>query len=513
MGEEKRNGIDSYNVPQEVSIYDMWSYNTTMEELGDKPWWKLPEKFSSLEEVWEYTKSKEYKEKNLSREAIKIDPEMACQPLGALLAALGIEGTLPYCHGSQGCASYFRFEFTRHFREPVMEAASSMTEDAAVFGGLSNIVEGLQNAYALYKPKHIAVFTSCMAEVIGDDLKAFINRAKQKGSIPEDFPITYANTPSFVGSHVEGYDSMVRAILEQLAEPKEEKTEKINVIPGFDPYTANIKEIKKLLNIMGVDYTFVPDWSRTFDYPLGKFEMYPGGTPLEEVKNAVNNKGSVIIGKFSLKKTAKLIKNKWKQPLQAMEMPIGIEFTDRFIMTVSEMTGKDIPAEIEDMRGIALDAMTDAYQRFHGVKAAVVGDPDIVYGVSKFLLEMGAKPYYVVSTNGTKKWQKEMQALLDSSEFGKGCKAYAGMDLWQLRSLMYEEKPDILIGPCDLKYYAREFDLPLVRIGLPIMDRFNLHRYPIMGYEGVINLVTFIGNALLDHFDRICPEVNFDKLR
>ena len=44
-----------------------------------------------------------------------------------------------------------------------------MTEDGAVFGGQNNLHEGLENAYTLYKPKMIAVFTSCMPEVIGDD--------------------------------------------------------------------------------------------------------------------------------------------------------------------------------------------------------------------------------------------------------------------------------------------------------------------------------------------------------
>jgi nitrogenase molybdenum-iron protein beta chain len=51
----------------------------------------------------------------------------------------------------------------------------SMTEDAAVFGGHANMNDGLQNAYALYKPEMIAVSTTCMAEVIGDDLQAFTN--------------------------------------------------------------------------------------------------------------------------------------------------------------------------------------------------------------------------------------------------------------------------------------------------------------------------------------------------
>ena len=61
-----------------------------------------------------------------------------------------------------------------------------MTEDAAVFGGLNNMIDGLANAYSLYKPKMIAVSTTCMAEVIGDDLNAFIKNAKEKGAGPTD---------------------------------------------------------------------------------------------------------------------------------------------------------------------------------------------------------------------------------------------------------------------------------------------------------------------------------------
>ena len=30
---------------------------------------------------------------------------------------------------------------------------------------------------------------------------------------PEDLPIPYANTPSFNGTHIHGYDSMLRSIL------------------------------------------------------------------------------------------------------------------------------------------------------------------------------------------------------------------------------------------------------------------------------------------------------------
>ena len=108
--------------------------------------------------------------------------------------------------------AYFRTYFNRHFKEPIACVSDSMTEDAAVFGGNKNLNTGLQNASALYKPEIIAVSTTCMAEVIGDDLQAFIVNAKKDGFIDAAIPVPYAHTPSFIGSHVTGWDNMLSLI-------------------------------------------------------------------------------------------------------------------------------------------------------------------------------------------------------------------------------------------------------------------------------------------------------------
>jgi len=167
---------------------------------------------AKMDEVFEWTTTKEYQELNFARESLTINPAKACQPLGAVLCALGFEKTLPYVHGSQGCVAYFRTYFNRHFKEPIACVSDSMTEHAAVFGGQKNMFDGLENAKALYKPEMIAVSTTCMAEVIGDDLNAFIGNSKKEGHIPQEFPTPFAHNPSFVGSHTTGWDNMFEGI-------------------------------------------------------------------------------------------------------------------------------------------------------------------------------------------------------------------------------------------------------------------------------------------------------------
>jgi nitrogenase molybdenum-iron protein beta chain len=461
--------------------------------------------------------TEEYKQKNFARQALVVNPAHACQPLGAELAAHGFAETLAFVHGSQGCASYYRSTFNRHFREPAPAVSSAMTEDGAVFGGQNNLHEGLENAYALYKPKMIAIFTSCMPEIIGDDLTAFIKNARQKGHIPAELPVPYANTPSFNGSHVHGYDSMLTSILTTLTEGKAIEgrcTGKLNFIAGFDCNVGNYREYKKYFEEFGIPYTFLADIAETFDSPNdGKYRTYPGGTPLDEAADSVNGKATLTVGPFATSKTFTFIKEQYSGTHVSMPMPMGIAKTDAFLMRLAELFDKPVPASLKAERGRAVDAMTDAQQYMHGKKFAVYGDPDLVLGYVSFLLEMGASPWHVLCSKGSKKLEREIQALLDASPYGKGCKVYMNRDLWHLRSLLMTDKVDALIGDTHGKFAARDAKIPLFRFGFPIFDRVNLHRAPIIGYQGVINMVTTICNKFIDIVDETCEDRYFEMMR
>ncbi|NNJ61332.1 MAG: nitrogenase molybdenum-iron protein subunit beta [Dactylosporangium sp.] len=485
------------------------------EQFARKREFEAPTDPEELARVTEWTRGQEYREQNFAREALVVNPAKACQPLGAVLAALGFAGTLPLVHGSQGCVAYFRSHLTRHFKEPTPVVSSSMTEDAAVFGGLTNLVEALDNATALYQPDMVAVSTTCMAEVIGDDLQNFITTARQKGAVGDEFPVPFAHTPSFVGSHLHGYDVMLRGILGYLTKDRGgEPNGKINIVPGFASSTGDLRELRRILTVMGVACTMLGDHSDAFDSPAtGEYDLYPGGTSLEEAADAINALATVFLQESTTRKTTELVREEWGQETVTVPFPLGIANTDRFVMDIARLAGVPVPDALTTERGRLIDAMADSHAYLHGKRVAVAGDPDLVVPLLGFLLELGMEPVHVVSTTGDAAFRARAEAVLAGSPFGGQATVWPGKDLWHLRSLVFTEPVDLLIGSSHLKYLAREADVPLVRIGFPIFDRHHLHRFPTIGYAGGVWLLAQLVNTVLDELDRAPSGRGFDLVR
>jgi nitrogenase molybdenum-iron protein beta chain len=475
-----------------------------------------------VKEIADWTKSWEYREKNLAREAVTVNPAKACQPLGAVFAAAGYAKTMSFVHGSQGCVAYYRSHLARHFKEPVSAVSSSMTEDAAVFGGLNNMVDGLANTHALYQPEMIAISTTCMAEVIGDDLTSFVAAAKAKGSVPEDYDLPHAHTPAFVGSHVDGYDNMQKAILEHFWKDQERTPgDGINIVPGFDGFAVgNIRELRRMLGLMGIEATVLSDVSDVYDTPAdGDFQMYAGGTTRDEVKAALDAKATLSMQHYCSRKTLEYCKSVG-QATASLHYPLGVGATDELLMTLSELTGQPIPDALKLERGRLVDALADSQSYLHGKTYAIYGDPDFVYAMTRFVLETGGEPRHCLATNGSKAWAKKMQALLDGSPFGKAAQVWPSKDLWALRSLMATEPVDLLIGNSHGKYLERDLGVPLVRLTFPIFDRHHHHRFPTWGYQGGLQVLvklldTIFGrlDAASDQSEPAFADISFDLTR
>jgi len=437
----------------------------------------------------------------------KINPAKTCQPLGAMYAALGIHGCLPHSHGSQGCCAYHRMHLTRHFRDPVMASSSSFTEGASVFGGAANLKTSIKNVFAIYDPEIMAVHTTCLSETIGDDLPNIIKTAE----IPEGKAVIHVNTPSYQGSHVTGFAGMCRAMVSYLARSDSpEKKSQMNVLPGFvNP--ADMREIRRIVDILGVKMIMFPDTSGVLDTPLtSRYRMYPeGGTRVADIRDAGNSEVTLALGAFASNSAADLLQDTCGVTGIPLKLPIGLKATDDFIMAIHDWFGVEIPASLTFERGQVVDTLIDTHFHYQGKRVAVFGDPDHVIALTGFLITMGMVPVCVLTGTPGRDFETEINAMLAEAGI-TGSRVKAEGDLFEFQQWIREAPVDLLIGTSYGKYIARAEDIPFVRFGFPIIDRAVHPLMPVVGYRGCLRLIEQISNALLERRDRDALDEDFE---
>jgi nitrogenase molybdenum-iron protein beta chain len=445
----------------------------------------------------------------VEREALRINPAKTCQPIGAMYAALGINRCLPHSHGSQGCCSYHRSHLTRHYREPVMASTSSFTEGAAVFGGAPNLRQSLKTIFNVYNPDVVAVHTTCLSETIGDDIPSMVRKAKEDGLIPDGKWVIHANCPSYVGSHVTGFSNMTRAMVEYFAENDSVSAPRLNVVPGFvEP--SDMREIRRIIDEMGIDSTVFPDTSDVLDTPMtGDYTMFPkGGVTVKELQRLGAGKFTLALGAFASESAAVALENKLGVPYRVLDLPIGVSATDRLVGSIMSITGNEPPASIVDDRGRLVDIMTDMQSYLYNKKAALFGDPDQMIGLADFLVSVGVKPVCVITGTPGKRFEDRVRSIVKGSVADPVIRAAS--DLFYLHQLIKNDPVDLIIGNTYGKYIARAEDIPFVRFGFPILDRVGHGYFPTLGYRGGVYLLSNIVNTLLDRRDRDDPEERFE---
>ena len=239
-----------------------------------------------------------------------------CTPLGAALAFEGVENSVPLLHGSQGCSTYIRRYMISHFREPVDIASTNFSEETAIFGGGANLKQALDNIVSQYHPDLIGVATTCLSETIGDDVPMFLREYMESNS-NRDLPgIIHVSTPSYKGTHADGFHGAIRAMIETFL-PETEKSEYTKIVDGSTRKMLNLfpgmvspedlRYLKEIASAFGAYAIMLSDYSERLDGALwSEFEpIQEGGTKLSDIKKMPRAEGTIEFGKIlSLKDSA-----------------------------------------------------------------------------------------------------------------------------------------------------------------------------------------------------------------
>lgn len=426
-----------------------------------------------------------------------------CSPLGASLVFKGLASCVPLIHGSQGCATYIRRYLISHFREPMDIASTNFVEETTIFGGAENFYTGLDNIISQYNPEIIGICTTCLSETIGDNVNMFINEYKKRRQDMELPEFISASTPSYQGTHMEGFHTAVKAVITNLITDVE-PNEYINIFPGFVS-PADLRYIKEIMNDFGLPYIMVPDYSLSLDNPTwGEYKRIPeGGTSIDLIRKAGGARASLefgsVFGESSSKTAATYLEAEFGVKRYSLGSPIGINETDKLFSLLEELSGIKTPEKHLMDRGRLVDSYVDGHKYLFGKKALVYGEEDFVAGLLSLMEEIGIETVLCASGCESRSFKKVIKEILENSENPKNCEIEIrnGMDFDEIDKLAPELDPDIFIGHSKGYYIARKLNKPIVRCGFPIHDRIGSQRVLHLGYRGAQQLFDNVCNALM----------------
>jgi len=423
-----------------------------------------------------------------------------CSPLGASIVLRGIENSMPLLHGSQGCSTYIRRYLISHFNEPIDIASSNFSESEVVFGGSSNLLQSLDNVTKQYEPDIIGVATTCLSETIGDDVPRFLRdyrKSKEGENIPEIFQVS---TPSYKGSHMEGFHATLRAVVDAVPNGESE-TDSVNIFPGFIS-TADLRHIKEIFEDFGVNPIMLPDYSETLDgTSCAEYnKISPGGTPVSEIKKMGGARSTIEFGKTlsEVESAGKDLEKKFGVKCKSLGLPIGIRETDALMDLMEKLSGKEMPEKYVMERGRLIDSMSDAHKYVMGIKAVLYGEEDFVAGIASMLLEIGVIPVLCAS-GGKSGFLKDKIEAMAEGYTDEAIIVKDGIDFMDISDLAKELNPDIIVGNSKGYTLSRTIEKPLVRVGFPIHDRMGGQRILHVGYRGAQQLFDMITNTVIQY--------------
>jgi nitrogenase molybdenum-iron protein NifN len=165
----------------------------------------------------------------------------------------------------------------------------------------------------------------------------------------------------------------------------------------------------------------------------------------------------------------------------------GLDAVDRLMVTLSELSGKPVPARYRRQRSQLVDAMLDAHFHFGGKKVVMAAEPDLLVAVSNLFADLGVEIPMAVST------------VSAPSLARVPCNKVVIGDLEDLELGAAECGADLLVTHAHGRQASERTGIPLYRVGFPMFDRLGAAHRTILGYRGSRDMVFEVGNLFIEH--------------
>lgn len=418
---------------------------------------------------------------------LAVQPIKTGQPLGAILASMGIERCIPLIHSAQGCSAFAKVFFIQHFHEPMPLQTTAMDPITTVMGADENILEALSLLCDKHNPRLIALISSGLSEAQGSDLNRAVKLFREQYPKFDRNEILTVNTPDFYGSLENGFSVFVENIIQRLVPEQRLRSvrkRKINLLLSHMLTPGDIELIRQYVEAFGLQAVMVPDVSQSLDGHLASSDYLPasqGGTDINAIRQMGQNSMTLVIGP-SLYRAGQLLQQ--RSGVQSVYFPhlMTLVENDRFITTLQQISDRQVPDWITRQRGQLQDAMIDTHTWINETRFAMGAEADLLVAWLAFARSVGLEPSTIVAPVN-----QPVLAELPVEQVIIG-------DLEDIQLHLAGNPCDLLIANSHGSMMAERWQVPLLRVGFPIFDEFGAFRKTHQGYAGMRDTLFEIAN-------------------
>ncbi len=242
-------------------------------------------------------------------------------------------------HGPIGCSFYAWLTRRNQTRtESLMDAnfipycfSTDMQEENIVFGGEKKLKQAIQEAYDLFHPKSIAVFSTCPVGLIGDDVHAASREMKEKFGDCNVFGFScegYRGVSQSAGHHIAN-NGVFKHMVGRNNTPSEGKF-KLNLLGEYN-IGGDAFEIERIFEKLGI--TLVSSFS--------------GNSTVSQIENAHTADLNVILCHRSINYMGDMMETKYGIPWMKVNF-VGAESTAKSLRKIAEYFGdEELKAKVE----------------------------------------------------------------------------------------------------------------------------------------------------------------------
>lgn len=387
----------------------------------------------------------------------------SCATLGALHVLSGVKDLTSLLHGPEGCATTLSTVLHLITGEQQNVLTSSLTEMDVIYGGEEKLRKCLKEI--LDRKYNVACVSTCVSELIGEDIGGIVQEASQQYDIVRAL---FISGGGITGNYEYGVQKAYQTLFSSFQRDEKLKPTDLNIL-GFLPTKALSYALSKIYATL---QRFQIDFS-TYFY----------NSRLIDIKRALIGKLNIVPIQSPAIESSKEMKVKFGIPLLERYLPIGLKNTTEWFAAIFEQLNiKEGMPFLRRREHTCYAKIVKIAQTLKNRKIVIEAPSETTVALSGFIFnELDADVSVVIvenNLNQLKGYLPSTTTILQNPEFDT------------LKEIVVSKEADLILGSELMFPLASELGLPLLRVAPPYAP--GKFSPPILGFEGSVLLANSI---------------------